>query len=123
MNPRVGIGFGLQSNGILLSEKTINTLVDNKIYPSVSYDGMKSQYIRCPDDKINNIIRENMKKLLTKEKGISSISVISNDNIDELINIYEEIKSYGATGISFNNIFPSTIKGINPKDIEKFSQK
>ena len=102
------IDFSIQSNGSLFNEKNVECLVNNNVFIGISLDGMeKHQNKNRPyaqgrpsyKDVINNI--EIIKRT---QKKVSIISVVTNDNVNDLEEIVEHFEKLGITTASFNPV-------------------
>ena len=119
LNPNIELKFNLQSNGLLLTKKVVDELLANKIMPAASYDGKNYQWKRSPNEKTRELIADNVKYLYAQESG-GTVSVISNDNVGDLISIYEELKEMGAVHLAFNIVFSPEIGKEENKNLDLF---
>lgn len=119
LNPNIELRFNLQSNGLLLTKEVVDELLANKIMPAASYDGKNYQWKRSPNEKTRELIADNVKYLYAQESG-GTVSVISNDNVGDLISIYEELKEMGAVHLAFNIVFSPEIGKEENKNLDLF---
>lgn len=103
------IGLSLQSNGSLLDDEWRGIFAEYKIKVGVSYD-YTSQ----------NLLRGNTSpKVQAAGKMYGSICVVTKQNIDSLIEIYNEgnRQSNGFSGVTFNFLFQTDRSETNNLDI------
>ncbi len=82
------IQLTMQTNGILITEQTIEMFKKFNIHPGFSFDGIKNEFTR------KNTARLMMTKLLLEKHGIASgpIMLLTPQNIDDIIPEYEYFK-------------------------------
>ncbi len=95
-----GINIQIQTNGTLINNQWISHFKKWKITPGLSFDGLNNDNTRKHTEEIINIF----KKLKQEKLSSGAIMVISNDNINNLINEYEYQKKIGIRG-QWNIIF------------------
>ena len=95
----------LQTNGSLLNEEWQNFLLENGIYPTISYDGIETLRKGC----ISSItVAENLRKLKKNNIDFSVICTLNHENYDKQIELYDEIYALGTEGINFLLFFSTT---------------
>lgn len=105
------IDVGMQSNGTLFTDESLNYLLEHKVHLGLSLDGTEATNGRTRvyangRNSYEKII-STIQKLKAKKGQVGVICVVSKANIDELAGMYEHLKGIGITSISFNPLFPS----------------
>lgn len=109
--PNVKIKNRIQTNLTLLNEEWIEFFKENSFKVGSSYDGTQNEITRGNSERIMNSV------MRLKENGLTRgvISVISNKNIDTLIDDYEYFKKRGLNYTT--NIYVSGLE-VSADDLE-----
>lgn len=115
------IRYSCQSNGTLLTDEAIDFIKKFKVSIGISIDGPK---------KVNDLLRkfsngrgsfnkivQGMKKLQENNIDFSVLSVLTNDNIDYVIETLVFLKSIGISNVDFKPCFKTSLSdnGLEPK--------
>ena len=103
------IELSMQSNGTLLTEEAIDYFVQNKLSVGLSLDGTeefngKTRTYLNGRNSYNRIVKT-IKYMKEKKKRAGCIAIVSRNNIESLVEIYDHFKEIGLTGVTFNPIF------------------
>lgn len=102
------INFILQTNGILLSNEKIKELNEYNVTINVSIDGIDDDANKLRINGNDNLkYTERIKELLTSNKHIGTILIIHKNNINKLKEITRFLQQNGATGSSYNFLWPT----------------
>jgi len=120
------LGLALSTNGTLIDQQTANKLVSLNIHHiSISLDSVKPKvhdYLRNKEGSFKKAVQAlqflvQAKKLSEEIKMIISVTtVITNNNLDELLDVYSFAKKLGVDSINFNAYVPDNSYFFN-KDV------
>ena len=101
------ISFTLQTNGVLLTDDKINQLKKHNVEISVSMDGIsdKANKLRINGETSLNYTKRIIE--LVKKYHLSVITIIHNENIDELLDIRNFLIRNGLNSAAFNFLWPT----------------
>lgn len=122
----LGLTTHMTTNGIMINDKTSKEIVGSGLdYLQISLDGISKEtndHIRAPgsfDSAIRAIkhIKKDMRKTNSNLK-LSLTTVVTNRNLDELLSLYEFVKSQDLHEVSYN---PYTVDNsyMKNKDYEE----
>lgn len=101
------LSFTLQTNGMMLTDKIINQLIKYNVNISVSLDGITNKANKL---RINGETSSNYTKRITnliKKYNLSVISIIHNENIDELLDVRDFLVENNLNSAAFNFLWPT----------------
>lgn len=93
--------YGIQTNATLLDDEYIDLFCQNHVHLSISYDGSFNEILRQQTIEVEKKIGI----LIKKDIRFTCLSTITNKNINNLIELYEEFKTKGIS-YKFNPIIP-----------------
>ncbi|QOR33929.1 radical SAM protein [Clostridium sp. 'deep sea'] len=108
------VDFKLQTNGTLLDDDMIETMIKLKINVGVSYDGTAHDVSRGSGNKVFS----NFKKYFNKTGNCGLITVIGYHNVDKLIDTYNLYKENGIKSFSYNIATPYDMNGTIVRPLE-----
>lgn len=105
------IRFAMQSNGTLFNDDIISFLKKNNVGSGISLDGL-----RCHQDATRpyvggystyDTVSKNIQKLRKDMGGLSVITVVSKNNVNDLREIAKDFERQGIYSLRFNPLFPT----------------
>ncbi|MGX8796758.1 radical SAM protein [Fusibacter sp. JL298sf-3] len=101
------LNFSIQSNGTIMTKSMIKFFKDNNISLGISHDGSsnKENIGRFNDNCVNKKIEGTKENLEKSNIPFGILSVVSNNNVDNLYSFYLE-ESSNNRGVSFNPLYP-----------------
>ncbi|MBU4000563.1 radical SAM protein [Patescibacteria group bacterium] len=99
------IRFAIQSNGSLFNEEKVDFLVDKGVYIGISLDG-KEEHQDKNRPYANGLssykdVVKNIHMVSKKQNGVGVITVVTQDNVNDLEEITEHFKNEGIGVVSF----------------------
>lgn len=113
-----GISFSIQSNGTLFNKDNLNFLIKNRVGVGVSLDGNAiHQNLNRPyknnKDSYEDVIKS-MLEVKSIQGNISTITVITKENVSDLEEIVESYESLGLESVLFAPVSPITDESLVP---------
>lgn len=99
--------IGIQTNATLLNQEYLNLFCQNHVHISVSYDGSYNNILRHQTMEVE----KNIELLKKNNIRFTCLTTLTNKNIDQLIELYEEFKAQ-SINYKFNPILPDG-KAVN----------
>lgn len=112
----------IQTNGILLDDDYLDFFTANKFTIGISFDGPVNNILRQETEKVE----ANLDRMILRGDDFGVLSVICNDSIDSLKQIYEYFVKKGVKGVQIEKIFDSGEASKNSQllvDIDIVTQK
>lgn len=109
--------FSIQTNGTLLNQDWINFFKEENFKVGISFDGLSQEKQRGSSGRTLSAL----KLLLENDIHPGVISVISDDNYDQLLENYLYMKSLGLNSLTINKVYDSArSSGVEKDQIENY---
>lgn len=112
------VTFSMQSNGSLFNETNLNFLVSNNVGIGVSLDGIAKHqnyarpYRDGPPSYVD--VKDNLLKIKNLQGNISAITVVTKDNVSDLVEIVESFENLGLESVLLSPVSPIKNSSLVP---------
>lgn len=105
------VKFGMQTNGTLLDNEKLKFFAKNNVGVGISLDGLKKHHDHTRPFRGGGSsyekITENISRTIDILGGVSIITVVSNNNVYDLVEITKDFENKGISSVRFSPLYPS----------------
>lgn len=105
------VKFGMQTNGTLINDERLVFFKDNNVGIGISIDGLERHHnVTRPflgGKSSYQVIMRNVQKTIDALGGVSVITVVSDNNVDDLEEIARDFENRGINSVRFSPLYPS----------------